>query len=173
MSQTGEDPARRDADMDDAEVLGRRLLNAHEATWALWAVLRTADEAEHAVARDLGLSYTDARALDYVLSSTEPLGPVELGRRLGISSASATVLVDRLVDSGHLVRRADPRDGRRRFLQATDHARTAAVSAMTPLLHVLDAVAARLDNDTATAVIGYLRDVAHAHRQYATTHQSR
>ncbi len=158
---------------DEAEARGRRFLHAHEASWALWAVLRTADEAEHAMARDLGLPYTDALALNHILSAAEPLGPVELGRRLGISSASATVLVDRLVASGHLSRRPNPADGRRRLLEATEQARVDAVNVMTPLLHALDAVAARLDGDTAAAVISYLRDVAEVHRDYSTSSRRR
>lgn len=85
----------------------------------------------------------------------------------------ATVLVDRLVASGHLVRRPDPHDGRRRIVEATDHARTTAVAALTPLLHALDAVAAQLDSETAAAVTTYLREIAHAQQQYASTrHQS-
>jgi len=158
---------------DEAEEQGRQLLRAHEASWALWAVLRSADEAEHAIARDLGLPYTDTLALSHILNSAELLGPVELGRRLGISSASATVLVDRLVASGHLIRRPDPHDGRRRVLEATGQARKDAINAMTPLLHALDAVAARLDDNTASAVITYLRDVAEVHRDYSTTSRHR
>lgn len=154
---------------DEAEERGQRLLDAHEATWALWAVLRAADEAEHAIARDLGLPYTDALALNHILNTAGPLGPVELGRRLGITSASATVLVDRLVVSGHLSRRPDPADGRRRILEATEQARVDIVNAMAPLMHALDAVAARLDGDIAAGVISYLRDVAEVHRDHSTS----
>lgn len=168
MTQRDEVPAGPVVETsDEAEIEGRRLLRTHEASWALWAVLRTADEAGHTVARDLGLPYTDTLALNHILSSAEPLGPVELGRRLGISSASATVLVDRLVASGHLSRRPHPADGRRRVLGVTDKARVDAVKAMAPLLHALDAVAARLDADAAAAVIAYLRDVADVQRDYS------
>ncbi len=159
--------------LDAGEQHGRRLMRAHEVSWALWAVLRTASEAEHAMARDLGLPYTDSLALNHILNSPEPIGPVELGRRLGISSASATVLVDRLVASGHVNRHPDPEDGRRRVLHATEHARRDAVRVMTPLLHALDAVAARLDTATAAAVITYLRDVADVQRNYSTSARHR
>ncbi len=158
---------------DEGEIVGRRLTHAHEASWALWAVLRTADEVQHTLAHDLGLPYTDTLALNHILSTAEPLGPVELGRRLGISSASATVLVDRLVTSGHLSRRAHPADGRRRVLQATDKARSDAVSAMAPLLQALDTVAGRLDANASRAVIAYLRDVADAHRAYSSSARHR
>ncbi|MGH3568177.1 MAG: MarR family winged helix-turn-helix transcriptional regulator [Pseudonocardia sp.] len=160
-------------DRDDAETRGRGLVHAREISWALWAVLRTADEAERAVARDLALPQMDARALDHILRSTEPLGPVEMGRRLGISSGSATVLVDRLVDSGHLVRRPHPDDGRRRVVDATDMARNDSVTALAPLLRDLDAVAARLDPHTATAVLTYLRNVADVQRAHGASARHR
>ncbi|MGH3912774.1 MAG: MarR family winged helix-turn-helix transcriptional regulator [Pseudonocardiaceae bacterium] len=174
MTRGGEGPAERVAETrDEAEARGRQFLHAHEVSWALWAMLRTADKAEHAIARDLGLPYTDALALNHILSAAEPLGPVELGRRLGISSASATVLVDRLVGSGYLSRRPDPTDGRRRLLEATEQARADVVNAMASLLRALDDVAARLDGDTAAAVISYLRDVAEVHRRYSASSRHR
>ena len=49
----------------------------------------------------------------------EPIGPVELSRRLHMTSASATVLVDRLEEAGHVVREPDPHDGRRRVVRPT------------------------------------------------------
>lgn len=160
---------------DQAERNGRERLDAHDASWALWEVLRTAEEAQHAMARELGLPTTDAVALDHVLRTTEPIGPGELARRLDISTASATALVDRLVASGHLVREPDPRDGRRRALAATEYGHRHAVEALTPLLTRLDAVAADLEPEAARAVVTYLRAIARVQREYteSTTQQSR
>lgn len=150
------------------ELRGRELVDAHELSWALWAVLHSADLAQHAVARAMGLPQMDALALDHVLTAPDPLGPAELGRRLGITRASSTVLVDRLVAAGHLAREPHPTDRRRRVLVATDKARTEAATAMHPLLHALDEVAGRLGPSQATAVAAYLREVADVHRRYAT-----
>lgn len=158
--RSGSSVERGDADQ-------RRLVRAQETTWALWAVLRTADEAEHQIARSMGLPYTDALALDHILSSSEPLGPVELGRRLGISAASATVLVDRLVASGYLIRRTHPGDGRRRILIATELAKRHAIEAMRPVLDDLDALADGLSKEATAAVIAYLHDVAAVHRKHS------
>ncbi len=79
------------------------------------------------------------------------------------------MLVDRLVASGHLTRRPDPADRRRRVLVTTEKAGADAVKAMAPLLHALDAVAARLDGDNAAAVISYLRAVTDVHRHYSVS----
>ncbi|MFC5290108.1 MarR family winged helix-turn-helix transcriptional regulator [Actinokineospora guangxiensis] len=66
--------------------------------------------------RSHGLQRTDAEALLLVVDAErdgEPLGPSRLARGLGISTASATVLVDRLVAAGHVRRHLDPADRRR------------------------------------------------------------
>ncbi|HEY2191520.1 MAG TPA: MarR family transcriptional regulator, partial [Actinomycetospora sp.] len=83
--------------------------------------------------------------------------PVELARRLGIRSASASVLVDRLVHAGHLARVPDPDDGRRTRLVATDHARREALRALGSLLEGLDALTGPLDDRDAAVVRDFLR----------------
>jgi DNA-binding MarR family transcriptional regulator len=47
----------------------------------------------------LGIGDTDMTALEHLFANG-PLGPVELGEKLGLRSASATALVDRLEAAG-------------------------------------------------------------------------
>ncbi|GAA3063649.1 MULTISPECIES: MarR family winged helix-turn-helix transcriptional regulator [Actinomycetes] len=53
----------------------------------------------------------------------QPVTPQDIACHLQISTASATVLVDRLVDAGHARRRPHPRDRRSRVVELTDLAR--------------------------------------------------
>lgn len=77
---------------------------------------RAADQEMRRRTRDsMGMGETDLLALRYVLKAEregEVLTPGMLARRLGISTASTTVLIDRLERSGHLARRAHPTDRR-------------------------------------------------------------
>ena len=123
---------------------------------------------QSAVARRMGVRITDVQAVDHVVSTDAPLGPVELGTRLGIRSASATVLVDRLVAAGHLRREADPDDGRRIVLRATEHAHDEVHAALSPLLTEIDAIVDRLSPAEADTVLTFLSDVTAAMRGYAT-----
>src|SRR3954447_5177434 len=62
------------------------------------------------------LSANDFRALLHVLVSErdgDPLTQSQLGRRIGVSGAAITYLVDRMVQSGHLTREAHPSDRRK------------------------------------------------------------
>jgi DNA-binding MarR family transcriptional regulator len=139
-----------------------------EINLALRRILQAGREMQSALARRLGVRVTDVQAVDHVVSSVDPIGPVELGNRLGIRSASATVLVDRLVAAGHLTREPDPQDGRRVTLRSTDHARQEIRQALTPLVDRVEQIAGQLDDDQVRTVLGFLHEVIEAMHDYAT-----
>ncbi|MET3720127.1 MULTISPECIES: MarR family transcriptional regulator [unclassified Arthrobacter] len=77
---------------------------------------RTAETAVRRSTRDsMGMGETDILALRYLLrvqASGGTVVPKDLSRFLGITSASTTSLIDRLVGSGHVRREAHPTDRR-------------------------------------------------------------
>ncbi|WP_428961933.1 MarR family winged helix-turn-helix transcriptional regulator [Micromonospora fluostatini] len=131
-------------------------------------MIRASGDIRAALARRLGIGPTDAAAIDHLVASPEPLGPVELGNRLGIRSASATTLVDRLVQAGHVERTPHPGDRRRVALQVTDHAFTEVVEALSPMLAGIEQAVDRLTPDQAAATTAFLREVTTVMRTYAT-----
>ena len=67
----------------------------------------------------------DLQALRHVITSYRSHGhttPRRLAQELGISTASTTVLIDRLVAQGHLERAPHPTDGRSKTLVPTETA---------------------------------------------------
>jgi DNA-binding MarR family transcriptional regulator len=150
---------------DEIETRERRRWDAAEPTWALWEVMRSATEAGHVLAERMGLPYNDVRALEVLTDSEAALGPVELGHRLGMRSASATELVDRLEVGGHVRRVRHPRDRRRVVVEVTE-GRGAVLSELGPLLARFDRVAGALDAPGRAAVVAYLRAIAAEQRAY-------
>ena len=134
---------------------------------SLRRMLQGGREMQSSLARQLGVRVIDVQAVDHVVSAEEPLGPVDLGNRLGIRSASATTLVDRLVAAGHLVREPHPADARRVALRATEHARYEVRQSLTPMLDEITAAIERLDHDQAATVSAFLHEVTAAMRDYA------
>ena len=116
-------------------------------------------EATQAMARRLGLGTNDVTALQVIFAAEDPLGPVELGARLGIRSASATALVDRLAKSGHLRRAPHPHDRRRIVLEATPASWEDARAALGPLLQAMDAVADGFSPEEQALVMRFLAAV--------------
>jgi DNA-binding MarR family transcriptional regulator len=77
---------------------------------------RTAETAVRRSTRDsMGMGETDILALRYLLrvqASGKAVVPKDISQFLGITSASTTSLIDRLVASGHVRREAHPTDRR-------------------------------------------------------------
>lgn len=68
----------------------------------------------------MNLGETDLLALRYVIeadAAKKSIGPKELGQKLGVTSASMTALIDRLVKSGRVSREPHPSDRRALLLR--------------------------------------------------------
>ncbi len=134
---------------------------------ALRAVQQAGAQANLELARRLGLGLTDLHAMNHIFSGTDPIGPVELGQRLGIRSASATALVDRLEQAGHVRRGPHPDDRRRVTLVPSEQSAARTMAAMAPMLAGIEAAAASLTDSERVAVTRFLTEAAEAMRSYA------
>ncbi|MBI1378372.1 MAG: MarR family transcriptional regulator [Frankiales bacterium] len=138
-----------------------------EVSEAFYAVLNQMPTLRVALARRLGLNQSEVDAMEHLMG--EPMGPVELSRRLHMTSASATVLVDRLEEAGHVVREPDVHDGRRRVVRPTAQGATAVFQQIGPLVADLVAAEDVLDPAEREAVVRYLTRV----REVLTAHAER
>ena len=131
--------------------------------------LRDLQLAEHALqgamAREVGLGETDWEALGALFEG--PVGPTELGRRVGLGSAAATALVDRLERAGHVERRPHEHDRRRQVLAPTGHAEQELWRVLAPLVRDVDALADELDERERAAVSRFLAAVTDLYRRRA------
>ena len=105
--------------------------------------------------------------MNHIFSGAVPIGPAELGQRLGIRSASATALVDRLEHSGHVRRQPHPDDRRRVTLVPCEQSAGRTMAAMAPMLAGIEAAAARLTDTEREVVTRFLTEAAEAMRGYA------
>ena len=83
----------------------------------------------------------------------------ELAEHLGITAASTSALVDRLVRSGHLERRPDPSDRRGVILTATGPEMLATLDVIEELDEIMRGAAARLTPEDADVVIAFLDEM--------------
>lgn len=153
--------------MDPVEGRERARMAATEASWALRDANRAADEVDLALAQRLGLRAIDYTAMSHLLAAEPLLGPLELGRRLGISSGSATELVDRLERAGHLRRERDPTDRRRVALHPEEETLTRILGELSPLFAAVDDAAREFTEAELGAVVRYLRRTALLMRSFA------
>lgn len=134
-------------------------------------LIRLATPVGQVLARRLALSLNDLAALHHLVGASA-LGPAELGKRLGMSSASATVLVDRLEQAGYVRRERDPHDRRRVVLAATETAERHSLAAVRPLVEEITAITDELDEPTRRTIADYLDRVAEAMRAFAARQHS-
>lgn len=103
---------------------------------------------------------SDFQALLHVLvaeTGGSPLAAGELRKRMGVSGAAITYLVERMIESGHLRREADPADRRKVILRYADHGRDVAAAFFAPLGRHTHAAMADMDD----------ADLAAAHRVFS------
>jgi len=106
------------------------------------------------------LAPNDFRALVHIMvadSAGTPLTSGELSRRMGVSGAAITYLVERMIASGHIRRESHPADRRKVMLHYADHGMTVARGFFTPLGEHSSAALADLPD----------ADLAAAHRVFA------
>ena len=116
----------------------------------------------HALARRTGLSESELHSLRHLLGG--PLGPNDLARTLGVTSAASSGIVDRLEARGHVSRQPHPTDGRRTVVVISDSGRVEVLAQMRPMFEGLVAADARLTDEQRAIVDAYLVDIIAAMR---------
>lgn len=130
---------------------------------ALRDLVATGARVNHVVARRAGISDTELVTLEHL--SREEIGPAEVARRLEVSTAAATGIVDRLVARGHVERRPHPGDRRRTRLELTDSGRGEVVEHLLPMFIALDRLDRGFSDEERAVVERYLRGATEAFEQ--------
>lgn len=116
-------------------------------------------------ARFMRLNETDMRAIRMIMRAQqrgEIATPKDIARETGISSASTTKLIDRLVAGGHLIRDEHPTDRRTASIRVTESTRRTARDTIGRQHTRRFAVAAAMTPSEREAVIAFLAALAEA-----------
>ncbi|PRY69950.1 DNA-binding MarR family transcriptional regulator [Glaciihabitans tibetensis] len=157
--------------VDDAEptsavlaVSGPPQIEVREASKLLREVLQLTSAFESKVSSALSVNRRDFDAMQHLIASG-PLSPSQIARRLGVTTAAATIIVDRLTAVGHVTREPHPTDRRGVMVVPTPASVDAAMGHVLPLIMGVDRL---LDDFTTTeraAITTYLRRVAHVYQE--------
>ena len=129
---------------------------------ALQELVDVAAQVPHEVARKAGLSTSELHSLRHLMDT--PMGPVELARALGVTSAASSGVVDRLVARGHATRRPHHDDGRRTEVVITESGRVEVFAMLAPMFAGLAQLDSSLSDDERVVVERYLRGATAAMR---------
>jgi len=112
---------------------------------------------------DMEMNATDVAALRLLIIREQkgaPVSPRDIAQHLRISTASTTKLLDRLEASGHVERRAHPRDRRGRVVVLTDDSRRAFFRIFGGRLRAMREMALRYDEGELAIIARFLDDLA-------------
>lgn len=115
-----------------------------------------------AVARRAGLTHNELRALEHLMDRS--MGPGDLGRVLGVSSAAASGIIDRLETRGHAQRTSHASDGRRTSVTISPTGREEVVGFLMPMFRELAVIDAALSPEDRVAVDRFLTGAVRALR---------
>ncbi|WP_231372325.1 MarR family winged helix-turn-helix transcriptional regulator [Terracoccus sp. 273MFTsu3.1] len=133
---------------------------------ALQELVEVSETVPAVVARKAGLSTSELHSLRHLMRG--PIGPVDLAKVLGVTSAASSGVVDRLVGHGHAERRSHPGDGRRTEVVITERGRAEVLARMTPMFESLAALDATLSEGDRVVVERYLRGATAAMKNLMT-----
>jgi DNA-binding MarR family transcriptional regulator len=122
---------------------------------ALRSLLQASRQATPALARRAALSHSEAAVMEHIME--EPAGPTDLAHRLGLTSAAASAIVDRLVARGHAERRPHPSDRRRTVVVPTESGREELLGHLMPMFVELAQLDQGLSADERATVLRFLR----------------
>ncbi len=164
MSDIRETPAG-DANSSKVQTDVRSVVPEYQTSGSLDALQELVDVAAlvpHEVARQAGLSTSELHSLRHLMDT--PMGPVELARALGVTSAASSGVVDRLVARGHAERRPHPDDGRRTEVVITESGRVEVFVRLAPMFAALAQLDSSLTEPERELVERYLRGATAAMR---------
>lgn len=138
--------------------------SATQLAWAVHDLAVAIAEADVAMSAALQVTTGDYLAVKHLLLRPGELGPVELGRLLGMSSGSATALIDRLAAAGHVVRRPHEHDRRRRVLLVSDTTQARVHVELERQAAQIDDIARAYNDDQRHVITSFLTTLAARHR---------
>ncbi|HWS37951.1 MAG TPA: MarR family winged helix-turn-helix transcriptional regulator [Actinoplanes sp.] len=137
------------------EDLSQAFTGLDPVTLAVRDMIGSSRELAGRMAARMSMNATDMSAIG-LLVQHGPMGATELAAQLGIRTASATLLIDRLERSGHVVRTRDTVDRRRVTITETAVARQASVAAWAPIIRRFDEVCSALPEAEKAVVLDFL-----------------
>lgn len=137
----------------------------HDATTLLREIREVGAAFEAHLGTQLTVNATDLVAMEHLIQDG-PLTPTELSRRLGVSTAATTTIIDRLTAVGHVSRIPNPADRRGILVVPEPSSVERAMGAILPMIMGIDRVMAEYSDDEKSIITGYLARVVEVYRSH-------
>ncbi|MFC0682221.1 MarR family winged helix-turn-helix transcriptional regulator [Lysobacter korlensis] len=140
--------------------------NVAAPTILLREFLSVSEDFERRLGRELEVNPTDLAAMEHLIQSG-PLSPSDIAARLGVTTAAATTIVDRLAKVGHVSRRSNEQDRRGVLVVPEPESVRRALGVIQPMVQAVDGALRDFDDAEQRAITAYLHRVLEIYRSYA------
>jgi DNA-binding MarR family transcriptional regulator len=141
----------------------RAAIQVKPATTLLREVMDLTAEFEKHVGNELTVNPTDLEAMEQLIMDGA-LSPTELSKRLGISTAAVTSVIDRLTAVGHVTRAPHPTDRRALLVVPSPESVAKAMSTLLPMILGIDRALDGLSASEQATITAYLERVVAVYR---------
>src|SRR5690606_2108455 len=135
----------------------------HESTALLRLILRISEEFTGYMGEQLTVNPTDLAAMQHLIMNG-PMSPTQLAKKLKLSTAAATVVVDRLTKVGHVTRSPHPSDRRGVIIHPAEESVARAMHTIMPMITGIDRVIHEFTPEEQETITLYLRKVVEVYR---------
>ena len=140
----------------------------HPATALLREFLTVSDEFEAHLGRELTVNRTDLEAMEHLIQNG-PLTPTDLARRLGLTTAATTTVVDRLIAVGHVTREPHATDRRAVVIVPQPTSVKKAMGTLMPMIRGVDDAIQGFSATEQETITRYLENVTRIYREHVPT----
>jgi DNA-binding MarR family transcriptional regulator len=150
----------------------RGSVRVHDATNLLREIREVGAAFEAHLGSQLTVNPTDLEAMEHLIQDG-PLTPTELSRRLAVSTAATTTIIDRLTAVGHVSRIPNPADRRGILVVPAPASVDRAMGAIMPMVVGIDRVLASYTDEEKSVITDYLAQVVAVYRSHLPEEQAR
>ncbi|WP_233245511.1 MarR family winged helix-turn-helix transcriptional regulator [Salinibacterium hongtaonis] len=143
---------------------GPRFGPVHESTMLLRQLIQLSDDFERHMGKELTVNPTDLQAMQHLIMRG-PMSPTDIAKALGMSTAAATVVVDRLTKVGHVTREKHPTDRRGIVVVPAPESVARAIRGLLPMITGIDEVIHEFEPQEQAVITEYLRRVVKVYRE--------
>lgn len=137
----------------------------HKATLLLREIRELSAAFERRLEAELAVNATDLGAMEHLIQDG-PLSPTELSKRLRVSTAACTTIVDRLSAAGHASRIPNPTDRRGILVVPVPATVERALGSILPMVIGIDQVLASFSASEKAVITDYLARVVDVYRTH-------
>lgn len=136
---------------------------ARRPTVLLREIIQLTEQFERYLGGELSVNPTDLEAMAQLIADG-PLSPTEIARRLGVTTAAATTVVDRLSALGHVSRQANSEDRRGVLVVPAVASVAKAMDSLVPMIRGVDHALDEFTTEEQQTIESYLETVATVYR---------